>query len=39
MADLLSLKDVPQVLQAQALQELTDVHVQHCHYKKNESER
>lgn len=32
--DLLSLKDVPEVLQAQTLQELTYVHVQHCHYEK-----
>ncbi len=34
IADLLPLKDVPQVLQAQALQELTYIHVQHCHCKK-----
>lgn len=32
--DLLSLKDVPEVFQAQTLQELTYVHVQHCHYEK-----
>lgn len=33
-ADLLPLKDVPQVLQAQTLQELTYIHVQHRHYEK-----
>lgn len=34
MTDLLPLKDVPQVLKAQALHELTDIHVQHGHYGK-----
>jgi len=32
--DLLPLKDVPQVLKAQALHELTYIHVQHGHYGK-----
>lgn len=31
LAHLLPLKDIPQVLQAQALHELTYIHVQHCH--------
>ena len=31
VSHLLPLKDVPQVLQAQTLQELTDIHVQHRH--------
>lgn len=34
VSHLLPLKDVPQVLQAQTLQELTDIHVQHRHCEK-----